>query len=306
MCVLSQDKKASVAKVQASRISPKGFESEEAMLDSIAQSCRGKRSVMLTGNYVVREGPNIEQEDPRLLGEGMLLTVELCARTYRKCVGTGIEPPTLLLVPNDLVPETFASFEEERAFKSAYSIPDEIRAILAATGISQEPVYFFNRDFERAEQETAREFASIRKRISEGAEKLIVLFESFAQNLATRDIGRGKVKHVEDIEIEPSGRRKAIIPSAIVDTFSRQPQLSPIAITITNPNGAPYCSFLAATLFRQFERLGFDQMINSFVKEEHPCADKAAAAYKYLYEGKMSIRNIYMDGASVVVDITAV
>src|SRR5271157_1540326 len=110
-----EGQKALLEKVHAARISPKGFQSEEAMVDDMVQSCRGKRTLMLTGNYTVREGPNTEPGDPRLLGDGMLLTIELCARAYKRCVEAGVEPPTVLLVPNDIVPETFQSFEEERA-----------------------------------------------------------------------------------------------------------------------------------------------------------------------------------------------
>ncbi len=296
-----------VAKVKAARITPKGFYGEEALLDDMVlmvRTCPRQRTLMLTGNYVVREGPNTEPGDPRLLGEEMLLTIELCARAYKRCVEAKVEPPTILLMSNDIVPETFESSEEERAFKKGYEVPAEIREILAAAGITQEPVYFFNRDFDASGKETAREMAGIRKRIAEGTEKLVVAFESFVQNLAGNVLSRGKIRYAEGIEREPSGRKRAIIPATIVDTFSEQPQLSPIAVTITNPNGAPYCSFLAATLFRQFENLGFETMTNAFVSQEYPCADKAAASYKHHFGGKMTIRNIYLNGASVVVDST--
>ncbi len=295
-----------VAKVQSSRIVPSpGYQNEEAMLDSIVKSCDLKQTLIQTGNYVVREGPNIESGDSRLLGEGMLMTIEFCARIYKRCVDAGVWPPAVLLVPNDIAPETFQSLAEERAFKKGYEIPVEVRALLAAAGMTSKPTYFFNRDFRRTEKETAREFNGIRNRIAAGGTaKLIVIFESFAQNLAAKALRTGRVKHAEDIQSEPSGRRRAIVPSSIVDTFSRRPQLSPQAVTITNPNGAPYCSFLAATVFREFERLGFENMISTMVKEEYPCLDKAAASYKYHFEGKMSIRNIYLDGASVFADST--
>jgi hypothetical protein len=45
-------------------------------------------------------------------------------------------------------------------------------------------------------------------------------------------------------------------------------------------------------------------MVNTFVLQEHPCVDNAAAAYRDLYGGKMGLRNIYMDGAKVAVDNT--
>lgn len=294
-----------VTKVQASRIvPPPGYQNEEAMLDSIVNNCRGKQTLMQTGNYVVREGPNVESGDPRLLGEGMLMTIELCARVYRRCVDAGVWPPAILLIPNDIVPETFQSFAEERAFKKGYEVPAEIRALLAAAGMTQEPIYFFNRDFERSGKDTTKEFVAIRNRIAGGTEKLIVMFESFAQNLAAKALREGKMKHAKDIQSGSSGRKMAIVPANIFDTFSGKPRLSPQAVTITNPNGAPFCSFLAATLFREFERLGYENMISTMVKEEYPCLDKATASYKYHFEGKMAIRNIYLDGASVVVDST--
>ncbi len=321
---LTQDKKALVAKVQAAKITPKGFHSEEAMLDNIVtmvRTCPKKRTLMLTGNYVVRDGPNVGPGDPRLLGHEILLTIELCARAYKRCVEAKVEPPTILLVPNDIVPETFESFEEERAFKKEYEVPAEIRVLLAAAGMIQEPLYFFNRNFEKTGHDTASELALMRKRIAQGSEKLVVVFESFAQNLAAKALKKGTVKHAEDMQSESSGRRRAIIPTSIIDTFSMQPRvclygteswlelgdkprLSSTGVPITNPNGAPSCSFLAATLFREFEDLGFELMTNTFVKEEYPCVDKAAAAYRHFHEGRMPIRNIYMDGAGVVVDNT--
>jgi hypothetical protein len=299
-------RKLIVDRVQAARITPKGFKSEEAMLDSIVQSCRGKRTLMLTGNYAVKEGPNIEQGDRRLLGEDMLLTIELCARAYKRCVDAGVEPPAILLVPNDIIPETFQNFEEERAFKSAYTVPYEIRALLAAAGIAHEPVYFFNRDFNMPGEVIARRVAHIRDKITRGTEKLIVVFESFAQNLAAKALSRGKMKHAEEIESDHTGRKRAIVPASIVDTYSKAPQNPATAVTITNPNGSPYCSFLAATLFKEFEHLGFQQMVNTFVSEEHPCVDKAAAAYMHFHEGRMPIRNIYLDGSRIVVDSTII
>ena len=93
--IVNETNKALVAKVQAAEIIPKGFKNEAALIESIVDNCRGRRTVMLTGNYVVREGENVKQGDPRLLGEEMLLTIDLCARAVSRCVKAGIAPPAV-------------------------------------------------------------------------------------------------------------------------------------------------------------------------------------------------------------------
>jgi len=288
--------------VRNATFKPKGFPDEAALLESIVQSCKGARTAMLTANYVVKEGPNTEPDDPRLLGEKMLLTIELCARVHARCVSLGVDPPALVMVPNDLVPGTFSDLEEARGFKKDYRLPEEIAALLTEAGIRENPVYFFTRDFAKPRKKEESEWKELRRLIRNNGAGLIVVFESFAQNLATKRLNRGHVKHSEEIEKDDSGKRALIVPAPIVDTFSSRPQISTTAVTITNPNGSPFCSFLAATLMRELENLGFGQMVNTFVKEEYPCVDKAAAVYKYLYEGKMRVRNIYLDGENVVVD----
>ncbi|NYZ77172.1 hypothetical protein H0O02_02550, partial [Candidatus Micrarchaeota archaeon] len=262
-----------IAKIKNMRITPKGFASEAALLESIVNSCSGKRTIMLTGNYAVKEGPNITTGDPRLLGEDMFLTIELCARVHQKCAQQGIEPPALLLLPNDIVPGTFSCNAEERRFKEEFRLPEEISVLLRTSGMDCMPLYFFARDFSKTPKEINKELGAVRRQIRGGTEKLIVTFESFAQNVAGVALKRKFPDH--PFEEIPSHGKRTIAYANIADTFSNEPLFSAVAVTITNPNGAPYCSFLAATLFHNLEKLGFQQMINTFVMEEYPCVDKA-------------------------------
>jgi hypothetical protein len=260
--------------------------------------------VILTANYTVKEGPETKEGDPRLLGEQMLLTIELAARVYGRCMDIGVETPAIILLPNDIAPGIFPDNAEARAFKASYSVPSEIISILSNRGLCEEPAYFFLKDFSLPEKRRAAQFRSMRKRLKDGSLKLAVIFESYAQNLASKILRRGRMDRSEAIEEGSNGARQIFVPAGITDTFSGELQLASSLVTITNPNGAPFCSFLAATLFREFESFGFERMVNTFVMNEYPCVDKAAAAYKYMYGGKMSIRNIYLEGANVVVDST--
>jgi hypothetical protein len=292
-----------LTKVREAVFRPKGFRDENALVESIARGCAGKRTAMITGNYTVKEGPDTAAGDPRLLGEEMLLTIELAARAYGRCVELGIEPPAIVIVPNDIAPGIFADNQEERQFKAAYTLPREIACVLSAHGLASEPAYLFTRDFATGGRAPASALNGIRRRLKEGTEKLVVIIESFAQNLASKALAKRRAAHIDEAEAGPEGKR-LLAPVPITDTFSGALSLASPLVRITMPNGAPFCSFLAATLFREFEMLGFERMVNTFVTEEYPCVDKAAAAYKYMYGGKMAIRNIYLDGADVKVDST--
>lgn len=294
-----------IREVRRAPIRHSAFSSEAALLDHLAESCRGKRIAMLTGNYTIREGPLTPPGDRRLLGPDMMLTIELCARVYEKCAETGIETPAIVLIPNDIAPGTFSSFEEAQAFKSAYVVPSEIRGVLAAAGLTHEPLYFFTRHFD-SPKDIQCELRLLRARIAEGSEKLIVTFESFAENLAAKSLKRGRIRNAETIQLcDRTHYKRVVAPAEIIDNLSEDHEPTSLSadIQLTHANGAPYCSFLAATLFSEFERLGFQQMLNTFVPEEYPCVDKAAIAYRHLYEGKMRIRNIYLesDGGALIV-----
>ncbi|MFH0885301.1 MAG: hypothetical protein V1861_06340 [Candidatus Micrarchaeota archaeon] len=291
-------------KIREAAFRPKGFKDENALLEGIARSCAVRRTIMITGNYTVKEGPDTPLGDPRLLGTEMLLTIELAARAYGRCVKLGIEPPTLVLLPNDIAPGVFESARERMEFKAAYALPQEVREILSAHGLPLEPEYFFNRDSEGAGNGISSWSRQIRKRLRETNGGLVVLFESFAQNLASKALKRGSAGHGEEMVSDGDGGKKIFTPTDIRDTFSGEIMLMNTLVSITHSNGAPFCSFLAATLFREFENLGFESMVNTFVMQEYPCVDKAAAAYKYMYGGKMAIRNIYLEGATVVLDNT--
>lgn len=293
-----------LSKIRETPFLPKGFKDENALLEGIARGCALRRTVMVTGNYTPREGPDTPLGDPRLLGIEMLLTIELAARAYGRCVKRGIKPPTIALLPNDIAPGLFDSAQERWDFKAAYSIPLGIGEILSAHGIPLEPEYFFNRDFTGAGKAASSWGRRIRKRLRETDGKLVVLFESFAQNLASKALQRGSAGHADEMESGVDGGKRIFIPTDIRDTFSREIVQANTLVPVTHGNGAPFCSFLAATLFREFESLGFESMVNTFVVQEYPCVDKAAAAYRYMYGGKMAIRNIYLDGAEVVVDST--
>jgi len=289
-------KTALVQEVRRAAIHHGAFRNEAAMVESLAESCRGKRTTLLTGSYTVREGPLTPAGDRRLLGLDMFLTIELCARVYRKCAESGIETPAIVLLPNDIAPGIFSSSEETQAFKRGYVLPGEVRALLMAAGLTQEPLYFFARRFD-SPKDIQRELRLLRARIAEGSEKLIVTFESYAENLAAKSLKRGKLSNPRTILACSSSKEKGVIaPAVIVDNLSEdsEPRHENRDVKLTHPNGAPFCSFLAATLFRELEKLGFEQMLNTFVPEEYPCVDKAAIAYRHLYEGKMRIRNIYL------------
>jgi hypothetical protein len=297
-------KNAVAETIRSAVFTPRGFKDQAALVESIAYSCRGKRTAMITGNYTVKEGPDTLESDPRLLGHEMLLTIELAGRVYGRCVELGIEPPAIVLVPNDIAPGIFQSNEEERAFKASYKVPGEITAVLSAHGLTREPLYFFLRDFAKSTKSIKSWAKMVRKQVREDKEKLIVMFESFAQNLASRALARGKIMHENEIGDGTGGVKQILAPATVKDSFSGEAMLTNTAVSVIQPNGAPFCSFLAATLFREFEALGFGQMVNTFVMQEYPCVDKAAAAYKYMYEGKMTIRNIYLEGTTVEVDNT--
>lgn len=290
--------------IREAKFTPKGFKDENALVESITRSCAGKRTAMITGNYTVKDGADTLMGDPRLLGSEMLLTIELAGRVYAKCVELGIEPPTIVLVPNDIAPGVFQSNDEERAFKAVYVLPDEITAILSAHGLSQEPIYFFLRDFTATTKSVKSWSKAMRRHLREGKEKLVVIFESFAQNLASKALARGKIMHGNEIGDGADGVKQILTPATVRDSFSGEAMLANTLVSITQQNGAPFCSFLAATLFREFEAFGFEQMVNTFLIQEYPCVDKAAAAYRYMYGGKMTIRNIYVDGITVEVDNT--
>jgi hypothetical protein len=293
-----------LTKVREMAFKPRGFKDENALLDGIARGCALRRTVMVTGNYTPREGPDTHLGDPRLLGFEMLLTIELAARAYGRCVKMGIKPPTIALLPNDIAPGLFESAQERRDFKTAYSIPRDIGEILSAHGIPIEPEYFFNRDFTGAGKEVPSWGTRIRKRLRETDAKLMVIFESFAQNLASKALHGGSAGHADEMISGVDGGKRIFAPTDVRDTFSREIVLANTLVPITHGNGAPFCSFLAATLFREFERLGFESMVNTFVMQEYPCVDKAAAAYRYMYDGKMTVRNIYLKVATVIVDNT--
>jgi hypothetical protein len=290
--------------IRETAITPRGFGSEKALVEGIARSCAGRKTAMITGNYTVMGSPETPEGDPRLLGRGMLLTIELAGRAYGKCVEMGIEPPTVVLLPNDIAPGLFESNREGREFKASYAVPEEITGLLSAHGLVHEPIYFFRRDFDVGQKQATGMLRLIRERLRGDGGNLVVIFESFAQNLASKALKRGRIIHGDEI-IAGGGSGKAVLaPATARDSFSGQRMLASTLVQITRPNGAPFCSFLAATLFREFEMLGFQQMVNTFVMEEYPCVDKAAAAYKYLYGGRMAIRNIYMNGTTVEVDST--
>jgi hypothetical protein len=301
-CVL--DYVMMLTKVREMAFKPRGFKDENALLEGIARGCALRRTVMVTGNYTPREGPDTPLGDPRLLGFEMLLTIELAARAYGRCVELGIEPPTIALLPNDIAPGLFDSAQERRDFKAAYSIPLDIGEVLSAHGIPIEPEYFFNRDFTGAGKAASSWGRQIRKRLRETDGKLVVLFESFAQNLASKALQRGSAGHMDEMVGGVDGGKRIFAPTDVRDTFSRETVLANTLVPITHGNGAPFCSFLAATLFREFETLGFESMVNTFVIQEYPCVDKAAAAYRYMYGGNMAIRNVYLEGAEVMIDST--
>ncbi len=296
--------KDAVRKAQEATFRPAGFKDEKALVESIARGCRGRRTAMITGNYTVKEGPETVEGDPRLLGPEMLLTIELAGRVYAKCLELGIEPPAIILLPNDIAPGIFQSNQEERAFKAGYRMPDEIRAVLSAHGLGQEPLYFFVREFTKTTKITSSWAMEMRRRLRDGSDKLVVIFESFAQNLAAKALKRGKEMHENEICKGPGGTRQIVAPANVTDTFSGETMLSNTLVSIAHPNGAPFCSFLAASLFKEFEKLGFRHMVNTFVTQEYPCVDKAAAAYRYMHNGKMTIRNIYLEGEEVMADST--
>ncbi|MCI0503704.1 hypothetical protein L0Y65_03255 [Candidatus Micrarchaeota archaeon] len=293
-----------LTKIKEAAFRPKGFADENALIEGIARGCKDRRTAMLTGNYTVKEGPETREGDPRLLGEQMLLTIELAARVYGRCMDMGIETPAIILLPNDIAPGIFHDNTEERAFKASYSVPPEIISILSNHGLCEEPACFFLRDFSLPEMMKAAKLRSMRRQLKEGSVKLAAIFESYAQNLASKELRRGRMNNPEAIEVGLKGAKQILVPVGITDTFSGELQMASALVSITNPNGSPFCSFLAATLFREFESLGFERMVNTFVMNEYPCVDKAAAAYRYLYGGRMPIRNIYLEGADVVVDST--
>jgi hypothetical protein len=283
------------------KIVPKGFPSEAALVENIVGQCRGKKTAMLTGNYALWEGPNIEKGDNRLLGKSMLLTIQLCAKVWHSCIQAGTKPPTIFLLPNDLLPGTFESNEHERRFKANYQVPEEILFVLHSFGLDTEPVHYYLRDFNLDERTVRMHMQLLKRRISGGTEPLVVTFESFLQNQAACAISRGRLIHRSEIQSTPIGKQ-ILTPAQIFDSFSGGPDLSPVAVRLTHPNGAPFCSLIAATFMHNLELFGFEQAINTFVSEEYPCVDKAAAAYRYMYGGKMAIRNIYLDGEFVVMD----
>ncbi|MFH0737139.1 MAG: hypothetical protein V1827_00650 [Candidatus Micrarchaeota archaeon] len=295
--------KETVEKVKKTAIVPKGFKNEAALVDHIADSCQGKRTLMLTGNYVVGEGEDMLPDDPRLLGEKMLLTIELCLRVRERCIERGIMPPTLLLCPNDIAPGVFNDAEERRAFRVGYSIPEEIAELLKGR-LSEplEPVYMFSRDPGATTVEIESRQMELRRHIHDNHPPLVVLLEGNAQNWASRWL---KKTDSNPRLSETREGLKTLVSATITDSYSGEPS-SPSSqlVRVTHPNGAPFCSFIAATLFERFETLGFENMVNTFVSEEYPCVDKAAAAYRDIYGGTMTIRNIYLDESQVVADNT--
>jgi len=298
------DNKEMLLEVISAKFIPKGFKDEAEFIESIVHLCKTKRTVLLTGNYVLKEGPNTESEDKRLLGKSMLLSVELCARVYRRCLESSVRLPTIAILPNDIVPGTFSDNNQVRAFKAKYLLPKEISTILAEAKVPKPPIYFFTRDFDAPQSQIQQRLMQMRKKISEGEGSVVVIFESFVQNLASSALGRGKIQHRKEVTHDSDGSQRILSRAIISDSYSGEEEQESTMVTLTNPNGAPFCSFLAATLFREFERLGFQQIVSSFVVDEYPCVDKAAAAYKYLYGGKMGIRNIHLDGRHVIIDNT--
>jgi hypothetical protein len=292
-----------LTKIRSARFRPNGFTDEKSLVEGIAKSCAFRKTAMLTGNYSVKESQGALSGNPRLLGEEMLLTIELAARVYGKCLESGITPPAVIIVPNDIVSGIFQSSEERIDFKAGYVLPGEIATLLGVHGLTQEPAYMFTRDYVSG-REDVEVFRRIRQGLKDGSEKLAVIFESYAQNLASRALHRGRIFHEDEIEERPNGRRALCVPVDVIDTFSQELEFAASIVTITNPNGAPFCSFAAATLFRMFEKLGFEQMVNTFITNEYPCVDKAATAYRYLYGGTMEIRNIYLNGSAVELDDT--
>jgi len=284
------------------KIIPKGFPNETALVESIVHQCVGTRTAMITGNYALWAGPNIEEGDNRLLGTSMLLTIRLCAEVWHLCNEAGINPPTIFIIPNDILPGTFENNEEERKFKATYQLPEEITILFKLAGLCTEPLHYYVQDFGLSDGETYKRMETLRRKIKNCRGDIpVITFESFLQNQATRTIRRGNISHQNEIQSTPIGKQ-ILAPAQIFDSFSGGPDLSPVAVRLTHPNGAPFCSLIAATFMHNLELLGFEQAINTFVSEEYPCVDKAAAAYRYIYGGKMAVRNIYLDRELVVID----
>ncbi|MEW6749221.1 MAG: hypothetical protein AB1295_05945 [Candidatus Micrarchaeota archaeon] len=284
------------------RIIPRGFPSERLLIDNIALGCRGEKILMLTGNYTVRAAPDMEEDDSRLLGPEMLLTIDLCVRVFRRCQELGIKPPSLVLLPNDIAPGAFPDFREGQRFKAGYSVPESIQYLLR--GLYLEPIFLFNRDFELSPNEVRVRMEGLRRKISEGYEKLIIIFESYAQNLAAKMLSRRQLFKPGELMTAPDKSRRLLLPMRFTDNGTVTSMHSTVQVSITNPNGAPYCSFLAATLFHEFEKMGYTKAVNTFVTYEYPCVDKAAAAYRCIYGGKIPIRNLYLEGNEVIFDNT--
>jgi hypothetical protein len=277
-------------------IRPKGFENEKILVDNIVSSCRKRRTAMITGNYVVKEGANTVSGDRRLLGNSMLSTVELCAKVIEECTKEGVQQPVLLIIPNDIVSGTFSSSDERRRYKAEYLLPREITAILRGYGISSKPTYFFTRDFSKSAARIKQEHDRTRREITNGNAEVVVMFESFAQNMASKELRKVGKSSVD------KGYERIRIALTAKDSFSGKGEERDTAVVIRNPNGSPFCSFIAANIFNEFEKLGFEQMVNTFVIDEHPCVDKAAGAYHSHFKGMMPIRNVYMDNNDVLVD----